>query len=98
MTVRLTPEAEADLVEVYAWYAERGAELGLEFLAAFADVLRQIDQFPQSASEVHLGIRRALFHRFPYCAVYLLEPNGAVVLGCFHAHRDPRVWRLRVGV
>lgn len=98
MTVRLTPEAEADLGEIYAWYSDRGSGLGLEFLAAFAEVLRQIDRFPQSAPEVHMGIRRALFRRFPYCAIYLLEPDGAAVLGCFHAHRDPGVWRLRGGV
>jgi plasmid stabilization system protein ParE len=98
MTVRLTPEAEADLDEVFAWYSERGAELGVQFLAAFADVLRRIDQFPQSAPDVHQGIRRLLLHRFPYCVFYFLEPAGPVVLGCLHASRDPRVWRVRAGV
>jgi hypothetical protein len=49
MTVRLTPEAEADLSDVFAWYSERGEALGLEFLAAVTDVLRRIDRFPHSA-------------------------------------------------
>lgn len=98
MTVRLTLEAEADLGEVLAWYTERGAALGLEFLASVADVLRRIEALPRSAPEVHRGIRRALLHRFPYCVFYLLESEGPVVLGCFHASQDPSAWRMPAGV
>ncbi len=98
MRVRLTPEAEADLAEILAWYSQRGATLGAEFLAAFSDVVRQIEQFPESASIVYPPFRRALLRRFPYCAFYFLEPSEAVVVGCFHAHRDPQVWRIRAGV
>jgi len=98
MTVRLTPEAEADLGEIFAWYSDRGSELGLEFLAAFGDVLRRVEQFPHAAPEIHAGIRRVLLHRFPYCVFYFLEPDGPVVLGCFHASRDPRAWRVRAGI
>lgn len=97
MTVRVTPEAEADLGEIFAWYSERGSELGLEFLGAFTGALRQLEQFPRSAPEIHPGIRRVLLHQFPYCVFYFLEPAGPVVLGCFHASRDPRVWRIRIG-
>jgi hypothetical protein len=44
-------------------------------------------------------IRRALLRsRFPYCVFYSIEGEEAVVVGCFHAHRDPEVWRLRAGV
>jgi plasmid stabilization system protein ParE len=65
MTIRLTPEAEADLGEIVSWYSERGRELGLGFLAAFADVLRRIERFPRASPEIHAGIRRILVHRFP---------------------------------
>lgn len=98
MTVRLTPEAAADLGEAFTWYSERGADLGLEFLNSFADALRRIEAFPESAPEIHQGIRRVLLRRFPYCAFYSLEAAGPVVLGCFHASRDPRAWRVRAGV
>jgi plasmid stabilization system protein ParE len=95
MSVRLTPEAAADIREVFDWYREREPALGLEFLAAFAEVSRRIAEFPESAAEVEAGIRRAPLRRFPYCVFYLREGAGPVVLGCFHAHRDPQVWRLR---
>jgi plasmid stabilization system protein ParE len=98
MRVHLTPEAEADLAEILVWYSQRGATLGTEFLAAFSDVVRQVEQFPESAAVVHPPFRRALLRRFPYCAFYFLEASQAVVVGCFHAHRDPRVWRIRAGV
>lgn len=98
MTLRFTPEAEADLGEAFSWYSDRGASLGLEFLAALGEALDRINRFPQSAPEVHQGIRRALIHRFPYCLFYWIEPTGPVILGCFHASRDPRAWRVRAGV
>jgi plasmid stabilization system protein ParE len=98
MRVRLTPEAEADLADILAWYSQRGETLGSEFLDAFSAVVHQIEHFPESASIVHPPFRRALLRRFPYCAFYFLEPTEAIVVGCFHAHRDPRVWRIRAGV
>ena len=96
MRVRLTPEA--DVGQVLAWYAERAAALGDDFLACFEAVIRQIEQFPQIAPMVHAPFRRALLRRFPYCVFYYLEPEWAVVVGCFHAHRSPEAWRLRAGV
>ena len=95
MSGRLTPEAAADLREIFEWYSERDAALGLEFLAAFAEVARRIDEFPEIAAEIETGIRRAPLRRFPYFVFYFREQAGPVVLGCFHAHRDPQVWRVR---
>jgi len=98
MRVRLTPEAEADAAQALAWYGERGPDLGADFFASFEAVIRQLEQFPESAPVVHSPFRRALLHRFPYCVFYYVEPSESVVVGCFHAHRNPEVWRLRAGV
>lgn len=97
MSVRLTPEAEADLTEAYSWYRDRGADLGEDFLRSFDAVLDVIVQHPQGYPEVHRNIRRALMRRFPYCVFYILDAEGPVVLGCFHARRDPTAWRRRAG-
>jgi plasmid stabilization system protein ParE len=96
--VRLTPEAEADVGQVLAWYTERAAELGVDFFACFEAVIHRLEQFPRSAPVVHAPVRRALLRRFPYCVFYYLEPEEAVVVGCFHAHRSPDAWRVRAGV
>jgi len=77
MSVRLTPEAAADLREIFEWCSEREASLGLEFLAAFAEVSRRIDEFPENAAEIEAGIRRAPLRRFPYFVFLFPRRNGA---------------------
>jgi plasmid stabilization system protein ParE len=97
VTVRLTPEAEADLTEAFAWYRERGAELGTDFLHSFDRTLDSLATHPESFPVVHRDLRRALMRRFPYCVFYTLDVDGPVVLACFHARRDPTAWRRRAG-
>jgi plasmid stabilization system protein ParE len=47
VTVRLTPEAEADLTEAYAWYRERAVSLGAEFLLSFEAVIAVLSAIPK---------------------------------------------------
>jgi plasmid stabilization system protein ParE len=98
MRVRLTPEAEADVAQAFAWYSARSHELGTEFFASFEAVVHQIERFPEIGSAVHALLRRALLGRFPYCVFYSLAAQEVVIIGCFHAHRSPDAWRLRAGV
>ncbi len=63
MRVRLTPEADADLTQVFAWYAERGSELGEDFFSCFEAVVRKVENFPELAPVVHPPFRRALLRR-----------------------------------
>jgi plasmid stabilization system protein ParE len=95
--VRLSPEAEADLTEAFAWYRERGSRLGDEFIRSFDAIVEALRDHPEAFPEVHHGIRRALMGRFPYCVFYVLDADGAVVLGCLHARRNPTAWRRRSG-
>jgi plasmid stabilization system protein ParE len=43
VTIRLTPEAEAELTEAYAWYRDRGQSLAKDFLGSFEAVLETLD-------------------------------------------------------
>jgi len=97
VTVRLTPEAEADLREIRGWYLERGASLAAEFVDSVAATLAQIERHPESFAVAHRALRRALLRQFPYCIFYLVESEGPVVVGCFHARRSPSAWQLRAG-
>ena len=97
MNVRLTSEAEADLTEAYAWYRDRGADLGEAFLRSFDQVVDVLATHPEAFPTVHRSVRRALMHRFPYCVFYFVDVHGPVVLGCFHARRDPTAWQQRAG-
>ena len=98
MIVRIgfRPEAESELTEARDWYRERGLGLGDEFLRAVDSCLVTIQQSPASHPVVYRDIRRALLRRFPYGIFYLFEGNAVTVLACFHAKRNPTVWKQRM--
>jgi plasmid stabilization system protein ParE len=98
LQVSLTPEAEADVQEAHLWYAERGMGLAEDFRRSLDECFSRVVSHPESYPTVHRAVRRALLRRFPYCIFYVLEPERAVVIGCLHARRDPRAWRLRAAV
>lgn len=93
--VRLTPAAEEDLSEAYAWYENAQRGLGERFLEAIMEQIQTIADWPQSAPVVHRDVRRALVRRFPYGVFYVIDGDDLVVIGCFHARRDPSVWKRR---
>jgi plasmid stabilization system protein ParE len=93
--VSLTPEAEADIEEAHLWYAERGIDLAEDFRRSLDQCIATIASYPEGFPVVHRSVRRALLRRFPYCIFYVLGPERAIVVGCFHARRDPSAWRVR---
>lgn len=95
VAVEFTPEAEADVGEVHIWYSGRGLGLGQEFIRSLDACLEGVAHLPESFPIVHRRVRRALLRRFPYCVFYLVEPTRAVVIGVFHARRDPQAWQRR---
>jgi toxin ParE1/3/4 len=97
VNVRLTPEALSDLQDARSWYADHDVRLSDHFVASFEAVLRSLASHPEVYPVVHRQVRRALLRGFPYCVFYVLEPEGPLVLGCFHARRDPSAWRRRAG-
>ena len=95
VNARLTSAAQADLQTALAWYRERRVGLDRDFLAAFDASLNAVIAHPEISPVIESGIRRHLMQRFPYALFYLAKPAEIVVIGCFHAARDPAVWRSR---
>jgi plasmid stabilization system protein ParE len=93
--VRFRREAEADVLDAFAWYRERGLELGEEFLRALDSCVATIQRLPESHPVVYRDIRRALMNRFPYGVFYVREGDAITVLACFHAKRNPMTWKER---
>ena len=60
------------------------------------ETLEAIGSDPESGPVIHRDIRRRLLKRFPYGIFYRLVQGQVVVVACFHAKRDPAVWRSRV--
>ncbi|HEY3130492.1 MAG TPA: type II toxin-antitoxin system RelE/ParE family toxin [Acidobacteriota bacterium] len=87
--------AASDLDEAYRWYEERHPGLGDEFLDEVRVAFQSISEYPERYSVIHRQTRRALLHRFPYGIYYRVMQKQIVVVGCFHAKRDPRSWQSR---
>jgi plasmid stabilization system protein ParE len=91
--VRLRPEAEQDLAEAARWYEEQWPGLGLEFLDEASATFSAIAERPLASAVV---LRRALLHRFPFGVFFLVDGDGAVVIGVLNGSRHPRRWKSRL--
>ena len=100
MTRRLTilPQAELDVSGAAAWYEERRAGLGNEFLDELDSVLHRVIhdslQFPQIKHQ----IRRALLGRFPYSVYFQVTGESVELIAVLHQLRDPTGWEKRITV
>lgn len=94
--VLLRPEAQAELIEAWAWYEAQRPGLGDSMVtcveAAIATAARAPNAFPAVVGEV----RRALTRRFPYGVFYVVEDASLVVLAIAHARRSPSYWMSRL--
>lgn len=88
--------ANLELVEASAWYENKRAGLGREFLEEIERCVNQASLNPLLWAEVRPNMRRVVAKRFPYSVLYRAEPDRIVVLAVFHARRNPTVLVSRV--
>ncbi|MCJ7627418.1 MAG: hypothetical protein MUO50_03420 [Longimicrobiales bacterium] len=96
MTVRFRSEAASDVVLAREWYDAQRPGLGDEFVKGLEHVIELISDLPKAFPEISVGLRRALFGRFPYAVYYRLDADFVDVIACLHTRRSPRRWRSRV--
>jgi len=89
-TLHFLPEVEEDVIAGYAWYEEKAAGLGEEFLRIFYARAREIPRNPLLYPKVCGEFRRRLLRRFPYAIYLRIKGNEVIVFGLFHCARDPR--------
>ena len=94
-TIRVRPEAEADLRTAFAGYEERRPGLGREFLDAIGDTLARVATLPRQFPIVHQDVHRALSKRFPFAVFFVLELDVAVVLAILPQAAHPARWKRR---
>lgn len=95
MTIRLRPEAEADVSEAAHWYELQRSDLGSEFLDEVLRTLSSISERPELYPVVHGSVRRAMINRFPFGIFYLSDNSEQIVLAVMHGSRDPSRWKDR---
>jgi plasmid stabilization system protein ParE len=94
--LRFTVLAEQDVYEAYAWYEDRRAGLGDDFLDRVEACVRAIQRTPELHSRVHQDYRRALVRRFPYAVFFELSGATVTVHAVLHTARNPAKWRQRL--
>jgi toxin ParE1/3/4 len=92
---RIRPEAQADLNDAYWWYERQREGLGADFLLCFEESLQNVRRNAEVYPRVRKTIRRATIRRFPYGLFYVLEDEAVIVVGVFHASRNPQCWQSR---
>lgn len=93
-SVHFRPQAEAEALEVRAWYEGRREGLGQEFGAAVDDVVDRIAANPLAFPTVRGESRRATLRRFPY-AIYFRMLDDDIVVLAVHGRQHERRWRSR---
>ena len=88
--VTVRPAAEADLAAAEAWYEDKRAGLGQEFLASVAGTLMRVESNPEQFPIYYRDFRRALVRRFPYKVFFRIVGDGAIVFRVLHAAGDHR--------
>ena len=91
----LRPAAVADLRDAYAWYEERHAGLGVEFMEAVEAKLAQVEANPWQFPAVRQVMRRPIVRRFPYGIFFVLQGDQIAVLAVMHHARSPLKWQRR---
>jgi plasmid stabilization system protein ParE len=94
--VIFTRPARAELIHAQDWYENEVPGLGRQFRAAPDATVTRISADPWQFPIIHKKVRRALFRRFPYALMFVIEADGALtVIACFHGSRDPARWQTR---
>ena len=101
MTVRLLPEAEAEVDEAMQWCDRQEYGVGARFVAAVGEGFGKIAEHPERYPECATlrdgsVLRRMLLTRFPYAIVYHVESAAVVVVAVAHGARRPGYWRGRI--
>lgn len=97
LKLRISKEAEQDILSSYKWYEERRQGLGDEFLAELEITQQSIIEHPKSFPVRYRDLVRAcVTRRFPYLILYILETDSINIIAVFHTKRKPESWTKRL--
>lgn len=96
MRIELHPDAEADLVDGFAFYDAQQAGLGDYFVDSLLADLESL-QIYAGIHPIHFGFNRLLAKRFPFAVYYRVESDVVRVYAVLDCRRDPVVTQQRLG-
>lgn len=95
--IELRPAAIADLDDAAAWYEERSAGFGRDFVREISVAISSLALVPLVPRLRHrsAGVRWVYSRRFPYRIIYRVEAERIVIFAILHAARSDGAWRGR---
>ena len=79
-SVRLLPQAEADLLEAVAWYEARNPQAALRFEGEVDAALDRLGEMPELYAVNRDRYRRCPVHKSRYVVVYRYDPQADEVV------------------
>lgn len=96
-TLRVLPDAEAELLSAAMWYEDKRPGLGVELVAAVDRTFESILENPEACPSWRgkPQYRTWPLKRFPYLLVFRVDSAMVQVVAVAHAKRQPGYWRDR---
>ena len=94
--VEIRPEARAEMHQALAWYEEKQAGLGYQFLFAVDAAIGRMRRHPKTFPLIEGDVRKAVLRRFPYAMLFEVEDIRITVVAVYHGRRKPHGWSDRI--
>lgn len=92
LAVTILASAAFEMDAAFAYYEQRQAGLGTDFLRACDASFSAVSRMPLPYREVRPPVRRALLRRFPYMVFFVPEAARVVIIGVVHVRQSPDTW------
>lgn len=90
------PDAEAEALEAFDWYASRSHDAARRFDDELTESERQVLAYPTRWAIYFHGTRRFSLKRYPYALIYFPRGNAIQIVAVAHLHRRPAYWKKRL--
>ena len=93
-TLRVLPDAEAELQSAAIWYEEKCRGLGIEFVAVVDSALESVLENPEACPvwRSDRPYRKRSLNRFPYVVFFRIDSATGEIIAVAHAKRRPGYW------
>ena len=96
MKSRFHEAADAELTEAILYYDSKALGLGDRFLAEVKVATLRIEQYPEIAQVIDLGVRAKILTSFPHSLMYVIDPREIFIVAVAHHGRRPAYWADRL--
>jgi plasmid stabilization system protein ParE len=88
-------EAEEEILQAVAWYAERSLVAARAFVHELSGMVALAAHSPESWPIGFGNTRRIVFPRFPFDLVFRIKGETIEIVAVAHQRRRPSYWRNR---